>query len=194
MQLTVRFFITTYLGSLFCSIVLCLNIFSSLTHTSTHIILIISTTLFFVLFYAWKYKNLPNGCILFGTLYMTWMSTLLLFRTSDFSISGWNFVPFVHTIELLQNLSFKNMVWYFGGNTLLFLPIGILFVYITNSVRHTLYMGLVLMIVVEVIQGLTGLGVCDIDDLLMNIFGIVMGSLLRIVTLEIGKNQKVRNL
>lgn len=192
--MTVRFYITAYLGSLFCSTVFCLIIFASLTHTSTHIALISGSPLFFILFYAWRYKNLPNGYLIFGTLYMTWMSTLLIFRTSDFSISGWNFVPFVHTIELLQNLSFKNIVWYFGGNTLLFLPMGVLFVYLTNSVRLTLYMGLVLMIIVEVIQGLTGLGVCDIDDLLMNIFEIVMGSLLRIVTLEIGKNQKVRNL
>jgi glycopeptide antibiotics resistance protein len=55
------------------------------------------------------------------------------------------------------------MVWYFGGNTLLFLPMGFLFSYLTNSVRHTLYMGL-FMGTVEIIQGLTGLGVCDIDD------------------------------
>lgn len=192
--MTIRSFTIAYLVSLLCSAFLCFVMFQSLTHTPEHIVLISGCLVFFVLFFFYKYKTLPNSYLLFGVLYLTWMSTLLLFRTSDFSISGWNFVPFVHTIELLQNLSFNNMIWYFGGNTLLFLPMGVLFAYLTNSVRHTFFIGLLLMMAVEVVQGLAELGVCDVDDLLMNIFGIVIGSLLRIGNLRIGKNQKVRKI
>jgi glycopeptide antibiotics resistance protein len=193
-DLTARFFVITYLESLFCSVFICFLLFHSLTPIQAHIVLISGSPIIFTLFCVLMKKNLPDRYLFLGTLYLTWMSTLLLFRPSNFSIPGWNFIPFVHSIELLQNLSLKNMIWYFGGNTLLFLPMGVFFVYLTKSVRYPFIAGLILMTVIEVTQGLTGKGVCDIDDLLMNMFGIVIGSLMGISFIGIGKNQKALNI
>ncbi len=59
---------------------------------------------------------------------------------------------------------------------MLFIPIGFIFYHLTASSRQTFFMGIMLMLCVEVIQGITGSGVFDIDDLFLNIFGIMIGA------------------
>jgi glycopeptide antibiotics resistance protein len=123
------------------------------------------------------------------------MSTLLLFRPVDSATTGWNFIPVIHSYDLFTQLSLRNQIWYFGGNTLLFIPMGYIFAYLarTKPRKTALLFGFSLMIVVELTQAISHTGVCDIDDLLMNFSGIMLGSLLRIGKIGIGKNQKVRN-
>ncbi|WP_240873558.1 VanZ family protein [Shimazuella soli] len=183
-----------FLGSLSCSTLLSFMIFQSLTDTQAHLTLISTTPFFLILFFVIIKRTFPNGYYLLGSSYLSWMSTLLLFRSRNFSISGWNFTPFVHMVELLQNLSLKNLIWYFGGNTLLFVPMGLFFVYLMKSLRLSSLCGLIFMLIIEIIQGITGLGVFDVDDLLMNTFGILIGGWIGIRLLGIGKNQKARTM
>jgi glycopeptide antibiotics resistance protein len=94
---------------------------------------------------------------------------------------------------MINHLSFREIIWYFGGNTLLFIPMGYFFAYLTSSITFSTLYGFIMMIVVEILQGLTNRGVLDIDDLIMNVFGILIGGLLRIGLIGLGKNQKVHN-
>jgi glycopeptide antibiotics resistance protein len=157
-------------------------------------ILLFSAISFFVLFYI-RYRSFPDWFLLLAAIYFAWMSTLLLFRPVHSATTGWNIMPFIHSYQLFTQLSLKNLIWYFGGNTLLFIPMGYIFAYLAKSkpIKTAFLCGCSLMIVVEFTQAITRTGVCDIDDLLMNISGIMLGSVMRIGKKETGKNQKVRN-
>jgi glycopeptide antibiotics resistance protein len=116
------------------------------------------------------------------------MSILLLFRPMD-TTTGWNVIPVIHTIAFASELSTGNFIWYFGGNTLLFVPMGYFFQMMTHSWQQSFFFGLGLMIGVEVLQAVTARGVCDIDDLLLNMIGITAGIFLRIGHFSVGKHQ-----
>lgn len=66
------------------------------------------------------------------------------------------------------------------GNVIMFTPLP-LFLYIVFGVKRYTWMlviGFFLSLSIEVIQYLTGVGVTDIDDLLFNTFGVVLGVLI----------------
>ncbi|WP_051271287.1 VanZ family protein [Shimazuella kribbensis] len=188
-----RFFSFLFLSSLAISAICCYFIFQTLTDTRSHMMLIcLTVSLVFLI------SNIRNGFsinwhFIMGTIYFTWMSTLLIFRSVHFSSHGWNLVPFVHSFQMLQSLSLTEIIWYFGGNTLLFVPMGFFFVSFTTSLKKSILYGLIIMFVVEITQVMTNRGVFDIDDLIMNVLGIAIGGLMRIGLMGLGKNQKVHN-
>lgn len=65
-----------------------------------------------------------------------------------------------------------------AGNVVLFVPLGWLLPWIWYSFsrfwRISLF-GIILMASVEAVQYATGLGSCDVDDLILNVFGIMLG-------------------
>lgn len=161
---------------------LCLH---SLTSLVAHICLITLTTTVYGCIQLVK----PTVFSLFAPSYLTWMSTLLLFRPSHFSTTGWNFMPIVYSIALLKHLTISQIIWYFGGNILLFIPVGFIIANFTISLRRTLLAGFFIMLSVELIQGITGCGVFDIDDLILNLSGIGLGFLCWYAFEKIGQNQ-----
>ena len=74
----------------------------------------------------------------------------------------------------LRRLAVINLV----GNVVMFVPLGFCLPRIFPRFRgffRTFFAGLLMIVAVEAIQLLTALGVCDIDDLILNMVGITIG-------------------
>lgn len=95
--------------------------------------------------------------------------------------SGVNLAPFStigQYVRLLRTdfarTAYVNLV----GNTVLFVPLGIFLPWIWRRLRgffKTLGIVLAAIIAVEALQYLTGLGTCDVDDVILNISGAAIG-------------------
>lgn len=81
---------------------------------------------------------------------------------------NYNFIP-----NFVSNFNMENL-----GNILLFLPFGILYPLAKNkmSLRKTILTGILISLVVEFIQPFIGRGF-DINDIIMNSFGVVISSI-----------------
>ena len=80
----------------------------------------------------------------------------------------------------LQRLAVINLV----GNVVMFIPFGYCIPRIFSAFRGffpTFFMCFIMITVVEAVQYFTGLGVCDIDDLILNLFGVIIGYLLSLL-------------
>ncbi len=76
--------------------------------------------------------------------------------------------------DYLVRHAFVNLV----GNVVMFIPLGFFQPWLFPKLRawyKTVFSTMVLILLVEAVQYLTGLGSCDIDDLILNIFGAVIG-------------------
>ena len=73
--------------------------------------------------------------------------------------------------------AFINLV----GNVVMFIPLGFFQPYLMKFLRkwyRTLFSTAVLILTIECIQYLTGLGSCDIDDVILNVAGAIIGYIL----------------
>jgi glycopeptide antibiotics resistance protein len=92
-----------------------------------------------------------------------------------------NFVPF-KTIAYYLNGDVNTLIalWNIGGNIVLFGPLGLLVPLILprfSKVRHIAAIAFGASLLLELVQLLTGLGSFDVDDLLLNVLGGVLGVL-----------------
>lgn len=108
-----------------------------------------------------------------------------------------NIVPFstvskfVNLIKISQNeylirFSFINL----AGNIVMFIPLGFFIPSVFSGMRtfrRTILASFLTITVVELIQLFTLLGVCDIDDLIFNLAGALIGYLLYVLTSKIIK-------
>jgi len=100
--------------------------------------------------------------------YIKWSSNFIPFRTINL---------YIHSIiheSLNINIPLKNLV----GNLILFLPMGIylpLFIKRINKLRIYVITMSVLLLLIEVTQVVTRRGSFDIDDLILNMLGAVIG-------------------
>ncbi len=86
-----------------------------------------------------------------------------------------NLIPFqtirfyLFSGRVSNTITFQNIV----GNIMAFMPIGILIPLLRRklSLKFTFFFSLVLSGAIEITQYLTGLGSCDIDDLILNVLG-----------------------
>ena len=126
------------------------------------------------------------------------LDIVLLSRSHMFSFDSWtevwfdkhirygvNLVPFYTIKCYLRNIanghivsiSVKNLL----GNLLIFLPLGTYLPIIWKKCRSlsaTLLVSLTVLIGIELLQFLTLLGTLDIDDLILNMCGILLGYIL----------------
>lgn len=103
-----------------------------------------------------------------------------------------NYIPFKSTIDDIATIGkgsfsvgfdIKLLMRNIGGNILLLLPIGILFPVLWDKFRNlksTIVAGIIISIVIESIQLIQnilmlGIRVVDIDDVIFNIIGVVIG-------------------
>ncbi|MGG2025622.1 VanZ family protein [Gottfriedia sp. S16(2024)] len=96
-----------------------------------------------------------------------------------------NFVPLKVVVDSIRYGSFSIALKQVGGNIVLFMPLGfalrVLYPKIMKS--KTILVGFTVSLGIEIIQGTTGIFLgynyrsCDIDDILLNTFGTVLGVL-----------------
>lgn len=122
----------------------------------------------------------------------------VFWQSADYArdISGkFQLVPFRTIImfaKQFHSFSLNDPAFYnIGGNIVLFIPIGIFLPFLFRRQRKFpvfLLTTVITICVIELIQALTLLGTCDIDDLILNTFGAGIGFL--IYKLAFGRNKK----
>lgn len=124
-------------------------------------------------------KYLKYSCIYFVFAYVVLLADLLFF-SARFRYSGRviNIMPFKTIIPYLMNdgfISTKVIIMNLFGNIILFIPFGfIIYIFIKNKFRVMMYLFMI-PIIVEVIQFIASTGVSDIDDIILNFMGGVIG-------------------
>lgn len=107
---------------------------------------------------------------------------LLLSRISHSELRSINLIPFHSIIQYISGSSaniktfaFSNVV----GNIVIFIPLGIYLSLFKNDKRviTNLLFIFIVSLFVEIIQGLLGIGASDIDDIILNCLGGLIGIL-----------------
>ena len=99
-----------------------------------------------------------------------WCINLIPFRTISDYIQHMDPISF----NSIHDYAFQNVI----GNILLFVPMGIFLPYFSQKQRKFLKFFLtafVIIFCIEIMQLMTLLGACDIDDLLLNLLGSCIG-------------------
>lgn len=120
--------------------------------------------------------------LLIKILFLSRVSLLELFHSQRTIGRSINLIPF-HSImeyisggsENLKRFAFGNVV----GNVVIFIPFGIYFPLFKNDKRvmNNLLFIFLVSLLVEIIQGLFGIGASDIDDVILNCLGGWIGIL-----------------
>jgi len=104
-----------------------------------------------------------------------------------------NLIPFVETIKMVEGHALYNVV----GNILLFVPLG-LFIPLLFKTENKLYKiawyGFVFSLLIEVLQLLTPTNITDVDDLIFNTLGAIIGYFLYTICIKILHKTKFPNI
>ena len=121
---------------------------------------------------------------LLTVLTFLWLAVLLritVFRNGCFShgfFSGrieWN--AFAHYLKLARSGSWWNFCYLFIGNLIWFFPVGILAKLRGGRLWLAVLVGFLLSLGIETAQFVLGSGVSELDDLILNTLGALMGYL-----------------
>lgn len=127
------------------------------------------------------------ACLAYGAL-MLWLLFGQRFGTDIYKqglMDKSNLVPLKTIrmyISMAQNNSgaylVRHAVMNLAGNVVMFVPLGFFLPYLGKRLRafwKTMLLALVLILAVEGIQYITALGACDVDDLILNLVGAMLG-------------------
>ncbi len=80
---------------------------------------------------------------------------------------------YVKSVHSLDDWFFKNL----ACNIIMFMPYGFLVPLFSKRKKwwQVLLFGIILSVLIEVLQGLLGIGISDIDDVILNSFGLLIG-------------------
>jgi glycopeptide antibiotics resistance protein len=112
-------------------------------------------------------------------LYTASLLVLLFFRPNDQTYHSWNLIPF-STIGfyLSGNVNWLISFYNLAANIGLFIPFGIfLMVNTSRSLMKLFLFPMMAIALIEVLQLITHRGSLDIDDLILNMLGIIVGYL-----------------
>ncbi|MCD2257017.1 VanZ family protein [Agrilactobacillus fermenti] len=109
----------------------------------------------------------------FRGIYFPWQVKL----DFDRSLNEINFVPLVETLKLIYGLSKLDFLYNLFGNILWFIPFGIGLPILMRrpTFAKVLLLGIMTSISIEVFQFLLHTGITDIDDVIFNTVGTVIG-------------------
>jgi glycopeptide antibiotics resistance protein len=114
-------------------------------------------------------------------LYTTGLIILLFFRPGGQSYGGFNLIPF-DTIRfyLEDHVNFLIALYNLVANIALFIPFGLYYRYLAKAprVKQLLILSICAISMIECLQFLTKRGSLDIDDLILNVFGVCLGYLI----------------
>lgn len=107
---------------------------------------------------------------------------LFLSRISHLENRSINLIPFYSIMEYISGSSANIKAFAFGnvvGNIVIFIPLGAYFSLFKNDKRviNNLLLIFIVSLFVEIIQGLLSIGASDIDDVILNCLGGLIGIL-----------------
>lgn len=141
---------------------------------------IFSIIFFLALMLHGKTIHVPYS-LFFGILilYTIALLVLLFIRTDNQSYHSINLVPF-STIEFYLSGKVNGLISFYNlsANVGLFIPYGILIMNLCKkfSFKH-IFLPLLMISLIEIIQFITDRGSMDIDDVILNFFGFLLGYL-----------------
>ncbi|CAH2212484.1 VanZ family protein [Tepidibacter aestuarii] len=132
---------------------------------------------------------------IFLVMYISYLLNLVFFSTHygrGYFHRSYNFIPFKTIVEYIffshnLNATFVNI----AGNILAFVPMGFLTPIAFNRInkfKDIAILSLIATISIEIIQCIIGVGTCDIDDVILNWIGGIIGFHIYIVILKKIKN------
>ena len=122
--------------------------------------------------------------ILLITVLRPWKGSFLLMQ-------GTLNLTFFKEYKGMFSRNFWMFVYLFGGNIGWFVPIGFYKVFFEKrSVLRTVSGGFFLSLFIEIMQYVLGRGISELDDLILNTFGVFLGWLLGKAVLEILERKK----
>lgn len=109
-------------------------------------------------------------------IYFPWQIKVYLHR----SLTEINTQPFVETLKLQNGLSIIDFIYNLYGNIAWFIPFGFLVPLLRQKKCFftTILSGILLSVGIETVQFFIGTGVTDIDDVIFNTTGAIVGYLL----------------
>ena len=116
---------------------------------------------------------------IYGSYYQTiyWNKNLVPFRTIN---------QYLH--EINDWYAFKNII----GNIVIFLPTGYILCYKKKSFITSMKIAAIVIIAIELIQLFSLKGMCDIDDLILNLLSVSIGYTLRFAIEKIVPLKKIQ--
>lgn len=121
--------------------------------------------------------------ILLFIIYCLFLIYILFLRRSKNISVKYNIVPFKTYIEYFtkiinSSIDIKTAILNFIANIFLFVPMGYFLPKIfkkVNSFNKTTIISMLIIILIEVMQYITKLGIADIDDVILNTIGAMIG-------------------
>ena len=131
----------------------------------------------------------PTGLVS-GTI-QSWKSGGEFHRMAPQLIPFQTIIEYVSQVHSLNDWFIKNLVC----NIIMFMPYGFLFPFIMKGDKNigvkVILSGCMVSVVIEIFQYVTALGQCDIDDVILNTVGVVLGyAIYRIIDIVIIKRSK----
>lgn len=110
------------------------------------------------------------------------VSLFELFRTDRTVVRNINLIPFQSIFEYMTNKHFNIWIAFMNvvGNIVIFIPLGLyLQIYKKNKkILNSVAIAGMTSLCVEIIQYIAGIGYTDIDDIILNTFGALLGILI----------------
>ena len=115
---------------------------------------------------------------------LIWLAVLLritVFRNGCFSnglFSGWiEWKAFAYYLELVRKGNWGYFIYLFFGNLIWFVPVGVLIRLWGGELWKAVLAGFLLSLSIEIAQFVLGSGVSELDDLILNTLGALLGYL-----------------
>lgn len=140
-------------------------------------------------------KSKVISIILF-LIYLVAMLYATLLDESGLKYNGLNLTLFNTINNYIDvngyQVAFKDVIKNLAGNIVLFMPLGYYLKIIYNKgLAYAMSWGLFLSIGIELTQFMLKIGACDVDDILLNLIGAILGSLIGILLSHLGKTVNI---
>lgn len=118
-------------------------------------------------------------------------------NTIERNLQGGNFIPFNTIIYYISGeQSFRIAIENILGNMIAFAPLGLFIPIIYKNkklFKKTVLIAFLTSLLFEIIQLFLGIGSFDVDDILLNISGALMGYMLYVIVVKLGWSEKFYN-
>lgn len=133
-------------------------------------------------------------------MYISFLLYLTLFKNflgRKEGIYAMNLIPFKNIYEITLNfikgsLSLGFFIRNIFGNLLAFTPIAYFFITLLNlkDIKKLIFLTSAMIIIIEALQYILGIGVYDVDDLILNLTGTILAFLFLKNKIKLNQNQE----